>query len=134
MELMSLAMAGAAAGGAVGKANAEEKAGISAERKAGTLVVQPEDAEVYSLLGGGEARLLLMAALVLSDELHDLREQRGITAQPAGKSDPKVGRRLRGIAKRAEAIADSAEALPLTAEPDTKLEHAETIAATSEPT
>jgi cell division protein ZapA len=83
---------------------------------------------------GGEARLLLMAALVLSDELHDLREQRGITAQPAGKSDPKVGRRLRGIAKRAEAIADSAEALPLTAEPDTKLEHAETIAATSEPT
>ena len=59
MELMSLAMAGAAAGGAVGKANAEEKAGISAERKAGTLVVQPEDAEVYSLLGGGEARLML---------------------------------------------------------------------------
>src|SRR6185312_12346318 len=58
MELMSLAMAGAAAGGAVGKANAE-KAGISAERKAGALVVQPEEAEVYSLLGGGEARLLL---------------------------------------------------------------------------
>ena len=75
-----------------------------------------------------------MAALVLSDELHDLREQRGITAQSTGKSDPKVGRRLRGIAKRAEAIADSAEARPLASTPDAKAEQAETIAATSEPT
>ena len=79
-------------------------------------------------------RPLLMAALVLSDELHDLREQRGITAQSTGKSDPKVGRRLRGIAKRAEAIADSAEARPLASTPDAKAEQAETIAATSEPT
>src|SRR6185437_78624 len=54
----AIAMGGAAAGGAMGKANAE-KAGISAEHKAGALVVQPEDAEVYSLLGGGEARLIL---------------------------------------------------------------------------
>jgi cell division protein ZapA len=64
----------------------------------------------------GEARMLLMAALVLSDELHDLREQ---GSQPDGdsappKSEPKSGRRLRGLAKRAEGIADSAEKLPLS--------------------
>jgi cell division protein ZapA len=62
----------------------------------------------------GESRLLLMAALVLSDELHELREQEGPASSPAAKSEPKVGRRLRGIAKRAEAIAESTEALPPT--------------------
>ena len=75
---------------------------------------------------GGEARLLLMAALMLSDELHDLREylqqQPAATqsgAQPeAPRAEPKAGRRLRGLTKRAEAIADSVEALPLTATPD----------------
>jgi cell division protein ZapA len=59
---------------------------------------------------GGEARLLLMAALLLSDELHELRDG---NAPPPAKQEPKVSRRLRGLAKRAEAIADSAEALPL---------------------
>ena len=66
----------------------------------------------------GEARMLLMAALVLADELHDLREQQSGAAGPAAKSEPKIGRRLRGITKRAEAIAESAEALPLTTPPD----------------
>jgi len=61
----------------------------------------------------GEARLLLMAALLLADELHDLREQGS-----AGKPEPKTGRRLRGIAKRAEAIADAAEGLPLATPTD----------------
>jgi cell division protein ZapA len=66
----------------------------------------------------GEARMLLMAALLVSDELHDLREQakqRDGDPAPAGKSEPKAGRRLRGLAKRAETIADSADALPLAA-------------------
>lgn len=65
----------------------------------------------------GEARLLLMAALVVSDELHDMREQaksRDGEGGAAAKSEPKSGRRLRGLAKRAETIADAAEALPLT--------------------
>jgi cell division protein ZapA len=69
----------------------------------------------------GEARMLLMAALVLSDELHDLREQTKPPdgdATPALRSEPKGGRRLRGLAKRAEAIADSAEGLPLAAAPE----------------
>jgi cell division protein ZapA len=64
----------------------------------------------------GEARMLLMAALLISDELYELREQRGITTGSAGsaaKPDAKAGRRLRGIARRAETIAEEAEALPL---------------------
>jgi cell division protein ZapA len=70
----------------------------------------------------GEARLLLMAALVLSDELHDLREettQRGGGGAPSGTAEPRVGRRLRGLAKRAETIADEAGALPLATAVDT---------------
>jgi len=70
---------------------------------------------------GGEARLLLMAALMLSDELHDLREQlqhQDVGATTAAKAEPKAGRRLRGLTKRAESIADSAEALPLEAASD----------------
>ena len=55
---------------------------------------------------GGEARLLLMAALLLSDELH---EQRDGATSGAAKPEPKISRRLRGLAKRAEAIADSTE-------------------------
>jgi cell division protein ZapA len=66
----------------------------------------------------GEARMLLMAALMLSDELHDLRGQRDGAAPAsdagAAKSDAKIGRRLRGITRKAEAIAASADALPLS--------------------
>ena len=64
----------------------------------------------------GEARMLLMAALVLSDELHDLREQakpHENDAAQSAKGDPKAGRRLRGLARRAEMIADTAGGLPL---------------------
>jgi cell division protein ZapA len=60
----------------------------------------------------GESRLLLMAALVLSDELHDLRERTGASAdpaKPADRAEARTGRRLRGLAKRAEAIAEQAE-------------------------
>ncbi len=71
----------------------------------------------------GEARMLLMAALVLSDELHDLRQQSGQQegdGPPASKPEPKSGRRLRGLAKRAESIADKADDLQLTAGSDAR--------------
>lgn len=64
----------------------------------------------------GEARLLLMAALMLADELHDLRESarpRDGEASPAAKPEPRTNRRLRGLAKKAETIAATAEGLPL---------------------
>ena len=55
----------------------------------------------------GEARMLVMAALTLADDLHDLKQAGGVFA-PA-KPDPKLGRRLSRLAKRAEDIADSLE-------------------------
>ena len=73
----------------------------------------------------GESRLLVMAALMLADELHDLREQGGQPDGGAPKSEPKAGRRLRGLAKRAEAVADQAEALPLAPPPETPPETGE---------
>ncbi|MGD0431580.1 MAG: cell division protein ZapA [Acetobacteraceae bacterium] len=84
-------------------------------------------AEITASSGpGGEARLLLMAALLLSDELHEQREQRENGTLQAVKPEPKISRRLKGLAKRAEAIADSSETLPLTGRPD---EARETVAA-----
>ncbi len=61
----------------------------------------------------GEGRLLVMAALVLSDELHDLRERTGeppAPAQPVEKPAAKPSRRLKSAFKRAEELADLAEA------------------------
>ena len=66
----------------------------------------------------GEARMLLMAALLISDELYELREQRDPTAGTAAKPDAKIGRRLRGIAKRAEAIAEPTEVPPPAKPPE----------------
>jgi cell division protein ZapA len=58
----------------------------------------------------GEARLLLMAALMISDELHDFRQQQEPASRETSKPEAKIGKRLKGIAKRAETIAASAEA------------------------
>ena len=63
----------------------------------------------------GEGRLLVMAAMVLADEVHDLRGRPGeqaAAAPSAEKPAAKPSRRLRGIAKRAEDIADLVETAP----------------------
>ena len=80
-------------------------------------------------LGGqsGEARLLLLAALLMADELHDLsaemRASRAAVAVPQGafggafgtvpdlasRADPALGRRLNELAERAEEIAAALE-------------------------
>jgi cell division protein ZapA len=59
----------------------------------------------------GEARMLVMAGLLMADELFEL-ERRLLTASQTGviSSDPKMGRRLARIAKRAEEIAAGLEA------------------------
>ena len=51
----------------------------------------------------GEARMLVMAALTLADDLYEHRQSGG------GKPDPKLGRRLSRLAKRAEDIAADLE-------------------------
>ncbi|HQT46605.1 MAG: cell division protein ZapA [Acidocella sp. 20-63-7] len=58
-------------------------------------------------IGGqsGEARLLLLAALLLADELHDARTTLPAPPPPVAATDPKKLARLREIAARAEEIA-----------------------------
>lgn len=68
-------------------------------------------------LGGqsGEARLLVLAALLMADELHDMKaELDAARATPAAKSGRKGGdgettRRLNKLAQRAEQIAADLE-------------------------
>ena len=82
-------------------------------------------------LGGqsGEARLLLLAALLMADELHDLSAEMrasraavaagapqgafggafGTAPDPAPRADPALGRRLNELAERAEEIAAALE-------------------------
>jgi cell division protein ZapA len=56
-------------------------------------------------IGGqsGEARLLMLAALLLADELHDTRAK--AVAEPAPKPDSEKRAKLRRLAARAEEIA-----------------------------
>jgi len=61
-------------------------------------------------IGGqsGEARLLMLAALLLADEVHDLRSNAKHKAVPAVEEKPEAGERrarLRRVAARAEEIA-----------------------------
>jgi cell division protein ZapA len=69
---------------------------------------------------GGESRLLTLAALMMEDEIHDLREaldaaraQSAPTAAPAAPqapaADPELPRRLLSLARRAEEIAAGLE-------------------------
>jgi cell division protein ZapA len=74
-------------------------------------------------LGGnsGESRLLVLAALLMADELHDLRiEMETLRAaaaraakregkEPAAKPEAELGRKLNRLAVRAEQIADGIE-------------------------
>jgi cell division protein ZapA len=59
-------------------------------------------------LGGqsGEARLLLLAALLMADELHDLKGELAQAGTTARAGDPALAKRLGRLAARAEAIAD----------------------------
>jgi len=56
-------------------------------------------------IGGqsGEARLLMLAALLMADELHDLRKAEAAKPPPPPETDKRA--RLRRLAARAEEIA-----------------------------
>ncbi len=61
-------------------------------------------------LGGqsGEARLLLLAALLMADELHDLKTELAQAGAPAAPApDSALAKRLGRLAARAEAIAET---------------------------
>jgi len=74
--------------------------------------------ESIKKLGGssGEARLLVLTALLLADEIHDMRiEMEALRATaanpvpPPAKSDAETNRRIRKLAVRAEQIAADLE-------------------------
>jgi len=84
------------------------------------MAAQVDDrVESIKSLGGnsGESRLLLMAALLMADEIHDLRVELeallnagDAPPRPAGpKTDAELGRRLGRLATHAEEIAASLE-------------------------
>jgi cell division protein ZapA len=58
-------------------------------------------------IGGqsGEARLLMLAALLLADELHDTRNSIAAPPAPSPKADAERRAKLRRVAARAEEIA-----------------------------
>lgn len=59
----------------------------------------------------GEARMLVMAALLMADDIFELRNKlEGAEATGgAAKPDPKLGRKLNQMARRAEEIAEGLE-------------------------
>ena len=62
----------------------------------------------------GEARMLVMASLLMADDLFETRTrlqamEANATAAAQPKPDPKLGRKLNKIARRAEEIADGLE-------------------------
>ena len=62
----------------------------------------------------GEARMLVMAALMMADDIFELRRKlEAAEANPSAegepKTDPKLGRKLNRMAKRAEEIAEGLE-------------------------
>lgn len=52
----------------------------------------------------GEARMLVMAALLMADDIFELRSKLEATT-PVPQPDPRLGRKLNRMAKRAEEIA-----------------------------
>jgi cell division protein ZapA len=69
-----------------------------------------------SLGQSGESRLLVLAALMMADELHDLRTEFGgmrkqlAKAEAGGTADARLAKRLGKLAQRAEEIATGLEA------------------------
>ncbi len=53
----------------------------------------------------GEARMLVMASLLMADDLYELSKGRQGGAPMPAPTDPKLGRRLGKLAQRAEDIA-----------------------------
>ena len=51
----------------------------------------------------GESRMLVMAALLMADDIFELRSR--LETAPVAQPDPRLGRKLNRMAKRAEEIA-----------------------------
>lgn len=73
-------------------------------------IARKADGLTQSLGPMSEARLLLMAALMVADELHEARTDKPAPWMPQQpESDPDVGNRLSALLQRAERLAESLE-------------------------
>ena len=66
---------------------------------------------IKALGQSGESRLLVLASLLMADELHDLHVEMA-ALRDGGPTDKEAGQRLRRLAERAEAIATEIESSP----------------------
>jgi cell division protein ZapA len=58
----------------------------------------------------GEARMLVMAALMMADDIFELRARlEAVEGAGSAKADPRLSRKLNRMAKRAEEIAEGLE-------------------------
>ena len=57
----------------------------------------------------GEARMLVMAALLMADDIFELRSKLRTAEAGTAGVDPRLGRKLARMAKRAEEIAEGLE-------------------------
>jgi len=77
-------------------------------------LVDEKAAQARAAVGGvTEVRALLLAALLLADELHDLRAAGSAEATPRAP-DPALASALEGLAARFESVADHLEGRPST--------------------
>lgn len=67
-------------------------------------------ASIKALGQSGESRLLVLAALLMADELHDLHVEMAALREGVPAADKEARQRLRRLAERAEAIASDIEA------------------------
>ncbi len=65
---------------------------------------------IKALGQSGESRLLVLASLLMADELHDLHVEMAGLREGLPAADKDVRQRLRRLAERAEAIATDIEA------------------------
>ena len=65
---------------------------------------------IKALGQSGEARLLVLASLLMADELHDLHAELASLREGGPAVDKEARQRLRRLADRAEAIASEIEA------------------------
>ena len=67
---------------------------------------------IKALGQSGESRLLVLASLLMADELHDLNVAMAALREGVPAADKEARQRLRRLAERAEAIASDLETNP----------------------
>ena len=95
------------------KYNVACRDGEEAHLHAVAAMVDQRARDAAEALGSlGESRQLLFAALLMADDIKELRAGAGIADPPPPPPDPAVAQALERLAARMEALADSLENRP----------------------